>query len=46
MPNNCLAAITGLATGNPQRMDILEPHKDYQGSITILKKCSWNETEQ
>ena len=38
-PNVCLAAVTGYATGNPQRIDILEPHKDHQGSITIFKKC-------
>ena len=42
MPNNMLGIVTGLATGNPQRIDILEPHKDDQGSVTILKKCSWN----
>jgi len=41
MPNNMLGIVTGLATGNPQRIDILEPHKDRQGSVTILKKCSW-----
>ena len=41
IPHNELGAVLGLATGNPQRMDILEPHKDHQGSITILKKCSW-----
>ena len=40
-PNDLLATVTGLATGNPQRIDILEPHKDTQGSVTILKKCSW-----
>ena len=42
MPNELLAIVMGLATGNPQRIDILEPHKDHDGSITILKKCSWN----
>ena len=41
-PNDLLAVVMGLATGNPQRMDILEPHKDHQGSITMFKKCSWN----
>lgn len=42
IPNDGLAIVMGFATGNPQRIDILEPHKDHQGSITILKKCSWN----
>jgi len=42
MPNVLLTLVTGYATGNPQRIDILEPHKDKQGSITMLKKCSWN----
>ena len=42
MPNLRLGSVMGLATGNPQRIDILEPHKDHQGSVTILKKCSWN----
>ena len=42
MPNTFLEIIMGSATGNPQRIDILEPHKDKQGSVTILKKCSWN----
>ena len=41
-PCEVLGIVTGLAKGNPQRIDILEPHKDHQGSITILKKCSWN----
>ena len=41
-PNSKLGAVMGLATGNPQRIDILEPHKNYQGSVTILKKCSWS----
>ena len=40
-PTNLLGVVMGLATGNPQRIDILEPHKDRQGSVTILKKCSW-----
>ena len=40
-PNNTLGIITALATGNPQHIDILEPHKNYQGSITVLKKCPW-----
>ena len=39
-PTNLLGVVMGLATGNPQRLDILEPHKDHQGSVTILKKCS------
>ncbi len=42
MPNSKLGSVMGFATGNPQRIDILEPHKDRQGSVTILKKCSWN----
>ena len=42
MPNLSLLPTLAFATGNPQRIDILEPHKDHQGSITILKKCSWN----
>ena len=42
MPNSKLGSVMGLATGNPQRIDILEPHKDRQGSVTILKKCPWN----
>ena len=41
IPNVLLTAVTGYATGNPQRIDLLEPHKDSQGSITMLKKCSW-----
>ena len=42
IPNPKLGAVMGLATGNPQRIDILEPHKNRQGSVTILKKCSWD----
>ena len=42
MPLPKLGAVMGLATGNPQRIDILEPHKDRQGNVTILKKCAWN----
>ena len=41
-PNPFLEIVMGHATGNPQRIDILEPHKNHQGSITILKKCSWD----
>jgi hypothetical protein len=41
-PNVLLTAIAGKTTGNPQRIDILEPHKDHQGSITIYKKCAWD----
>ena len=42
IPNPKLGAVMGLAIGNPQRIDILEPHKNRQGSVTILKKCSWD----
>ena len=38
-PTELLGVVMGLATGNPQRLDILEPHKNLQGSVTILKKC-------
>ena len=41
-PNVWLTAIAGKTIGNPQRIDILEPHKDHQGSITMFKKCTWD----
>ncbi len=42
LPNDSLSIILGLAIGNPQHIDILEPHKDRQGSVTMLKKCFWD----
>ena len=37
-PNENLEAILKSAEGNPFRIDIIEPHKIRQGSLTILKK--------
>ena len=37
-PNDLLKAALKNITGDPIRIDIIEPHKTQQGSITILKK--------
>ena len=37
-PNANLSAILNKISGDPFRIDIVEPHKKRQGSITIIKK--------
>ena len=37
-PNDLYEAVINGSTGDPFQIDIIEPHKTRQGSITILKK--------
>lgn len=40
VPNQNLETILSMVTNQPFRIDIIEPHKKSQGSITIIKKTS------